>query len=133
MSRVRPPVPDRDDAFFWDGAAAGRLLIQRCAECATLRHPPGPMCARCGSLDWDTVEASGRGTVLSWIVSHHPTETDVDPRIVVLVELQEGTRLVANLVDVDPGATVDDMAVTVTFVDYDGTVMPQFSPAEPSP
>ena len=52
-----------DDAFFWDGAAEGKLLIQRCTDCGTLRHPPAPMCGNCGSLAWDAAESSGRGRV----------------------------------------------------------------------
>ena len=50
-----------DDAFFWDAAAEDLLLVQRCAECGTLRHPPAPMCGHCGSLSWDTQESAGRG------------------------------------------------------------------------
>jgi uncharacterized OB-fold protein len=126
---VKPPIPDRDDAFFWEGTRNEKLLIQRCGECGTLRHPPAPMCARCGSLDLDTVESTGRGTVHSWIVSHHPTEPDAEPRVVILVDLEEGTRLVSNLIDAALDEVHNGMAVDLCFVDHGEVVLPQFLPA----
>jgi uncharacterized OB-fold protein len=124
MSEPRRSAPD--DAFFWDGAAAGRLLIQRCADCGGLRHPPAPMCGACGSLAWDTVEASGRGRVYSWMYSLHPNRPDDAPRIVILVELEEGTRLVSNLVDPPHAGPYDDLPVIVDFRDDRGTPTPYF-------
>ncbi len=134
MIQVRPPVPNQDDAFFWDGARQGKLLLQRCAECGTVRHPPAPMCGTCGSLATDALECSGRGTVHSWILSHHPTEPDEAPRVVVLVDLEEGHRLVSNLVDTSPDEIHNGMAVDVCFVECTttdgGTItLPQFLPA----
>jgi hypothetical protein len=126
---VIPPVPDADDAYFWDGVAQRKLLLQSCADCGALRHPPGPMCPRCRSLRWETHEASGRGTVYTWLVSRHPTEPDARPRIAALVELAEHVRLVTNLVDVDAVDVRNDMPVELTFVDYGGIVLPQFRPA----
>jgi uncharacterized OB-fold protein len=123
------PLPrraSRDDEFFWDAAAEGRLVIQRCADCATLRHPPAPMCGVCGSLRWDTQESSGRGRVVSWITSLHPNRPDDPPRIVVLVQLEEGTRLVSNLVDVTDDGPYDDLPVVVDFRDDRGALTPFF-------
>ena len=74
-------------------------------------------------------EASGRGTVHSWIVSRHPTVSDEVPRIVALVELEEGVRLVSNLRDVDPAQVSNDMDVEVVFREIDGVKLPQFRPA----
>jgi uncharacterized OB-fold protein len=133
MPHVVPPVPSRDEEFFWRGVAEGKLLIARCAGCSRLQHPPSPMCPVCGSTEWDAVESAGRGTLYSWIVSHNPTQLDDAPRIVALVDLDEGTRLVTNLVDVDPSAVSNDMAVTVTFRELDGVKLPQFRPASASP
>ena len=64
------------------------------------------MCGECHSVEWDTQESSGHGHVYTWIVSHHPTKPDAEPRVVVLVELDEGVRFVANLLGVD----ADDVA-----------------------
>jgi uncharacterized OB-fold protein len=130
VTTVKPPIPDRDDAFFWEGARNGQLLIQRCASCGTLRHPPAPMCGRCGSLESDSVVASGRGTIHSWVVSHHPTEPDAEPRIVVLVDLEEGTRLVSNLVDAAQEDVDNGLPVEVCFVDHETVVLPQFRLAD---
>jgi uncharacterized protein len=129
MPRVVPPVTDDDNRFFWQGVSDGRLLVQRCASCGALRHPPGPMCPRCQTLEWDTVEASGRGTVYSYVLSHHPTEPDAEPRLVVLVDLEEGVRLVANLVGVPWPEVTNGMAVEAFFAEVDGVMLPQFRPA----
>ena len=121
------PVASPDDTFFWDGVVEHRLLIQRCAECGALRHPPAPMCGDCGSLRWDTQEASGHGVVYSWIESHHPNRPDEEPRIVILVELDEGVRIVANLVDAPHEGPYEDLDVEVTFrARDDGVTMPYF-------
>ncbi|MFE1171004.1 OB-fold domain-containing protein [Streptomyces sp. NPDC058773] len=66
------PVINRDNAGFWEGVRGHRLLIQRCTGCRTLRFPWLPGCNGCGSLEWDTVEASGAGAVFSYVVMHHP-------------------------------------------------------------
>ncbi len=128
--RPRPPI-NRDNAFFFDGAAEHRLLIQRCTACGELRHPPGPMCPHCQSTDWDTVESSGRGAVYSFVINHYPQIPSFEyPLPVILVELEEGTRLVSNIVGVAPDAIEIGMPVQVTFEDCgDGLVLPQFEPA----
>lgn len=128
MTTARPPIFDFDDAFFWEGAKEHKLLIQRCGNCDTLRHPPTPMCATCGSTNNQALESSGNGTILTWIISQHPTEPDAEPRIVILVQLDEGTRIVSNLIDVEPTheQELNDKRVVVCFIDYDGTVLPQF-------
>ncbi|GFE15571.1 hypothetical protein Sgleb_36180 [Streptomyces glebosus] len=66
------PVINRDNAGFWEGVRGHRLLIQRCTGCRTLRFPWLPGCNTCGSPEWNTVEASGAGTVFSYVVMHHP-------------------------------------------------------------
>jgi uncharacterized protein len=129
MPHVAAPVTDDDNRFFWDGVREGRLLIQRCASCGVLRHPPGPMCGRCRSLEWDTVESTGRGTVYSWVLSHHPTEPDAEPRIVVLVDLAEGVRLVANLQGVPSSEVATGLAVEAFVAEVGGVMLPQFRPA----
>jgi hypothetical protein len=87
------------------------------------------MCGRCRSLEWDTVESSGRGTVYSWVLSHHPTEPDAAPRIVVLVDLAEGVRLVANLQGVSPTEVANGLPVEAFFAEVGGVMLPQFRPA----
>ena len=125
---VRPPTPDRDTQYFWDGVAAGRLLLQACSSCGTVRLPPQPMCGSCRSFEWEPRDADGRGTVLSWIVSRHPTEPDAEPRTVALIELEEGPRIVSNLVDVEGRDDLNDMAVEVGFAEVGGVPLHQFRP-----
>jgi uncharacterized OB-fold protein len=128
MPKVIPPTPDADDQYFWDGIGENKLLLQRCADCKRLRQPPSPMCPGCNSLEWDTQEASGGGEVYSWIVSRHPSEPDANARIVVLVDLDEGVRLVSNLQEIHEDQVRNGMAVEVFFAEVDGVKLPQFRP-----
>jgi uncharacterized protein len=131
----RPPRPrpalTQDNAFWFEGAQAHRLLIQRCASCGTLRHPPLPACGVCGSLDWDTVESSGRGTLYSYVVVHYPQVPGFEyPLPIGLVELEEGTRLVANLAEMAREDIEVGMALRAEFVDFDeGLSLPVFVPS----
>jgi 3-oxo-4,17-pregnadiene-20-carboxyl-CoA hydratase alpha subunit len=130
----RPPRPrpavTQDNAFWFEAAKEHRLLIQRCAQCGKLRHPPGPVCPACRSYEWDTVEASGRGTVYSYVVNHYPQVPAFDyPLPVGLIELEEGTRLVANLVGIDTGDVSVGMPVAVEWQDHDPDLsLPAFRP-----
>jgi uncharacterized OB-fold protein/acyl dehydratase len=110
-ARPRPAIT-QDNAFWFEGARAHKLLIQHCTSCGTLRHPPLPACAHCGSLEWDTVEASGRGTLYSFVVVHYPQVAAFEyPLPIGLIELEEGTRVVANLGGVALDAITIGMAV----------------------
>lgn len=131
MSGRLAPSMSPDTQFFWDGLKERRLLIQRCEGCEVLRHPPRPMCPTCGSLSWTTIESSGRGTVHSFVVPQHPPDPFIAaPYVVALVELEEGTRLVTNLCDVDPTGVRIGLPVEVTYQAFDGdVVLHQFRPA----
>jgi uncharacterized protein len=126
--RVKAPVVVDEDRFFWDGIHDGLLLLRQCARCGRLQHPPSPMCPECGSLEWSVRQMSGRGTVHSWIVSHHPSDPDDTPRIAAVIDLAEGPRFVSNLVDCEPDGVVNDMPVEVVFIDVDSVRLPQFRP-----
>lgn len=126
--RLAPTVTP-DTAFFWDGLKEHRLRIQRCTDCGRLRHPPRPMCPHCNSLAWDAIDAAGTGTVHSFVMPRHPDFGFAPPHIVALVDLDEGTRLVTNLVDVDEAAVHIGMRVRVRFEEFDGgLVLPLFAP-----
>jgi uncharacterized OB-fold protein len=132
---ARPPRPrpaiTQDNAFWFEGARAHTLLIQHCTSCGTLRHPPLPACAVCGSLEWDTVESSGRGTLYSFVVVHYPQVPSFEyPLPIGLIELEEGTRLVANLEGIDHDAIEIGMPLRAEFVDFDEELsLPVFVPA----
>jgi uncharacterized protein len=118
---VLRPVVNRDTAFFWEGTAAGELRVQRCGACRALRHPPGPMCPRCGATDPSYVVASGRGEIYSYVVHHHPPVPGRDlPFVVALVELEEGVRVLGELQGVEPERVRIGMPVEVAFDRIDG-------------
>lgn len=85
----------------------------------------------CNSLDWDTIEASGRGTIYSYVMPQHPRFPFFEyPYIVALVELAEGVRLVSNLCDIAPQAVKVGLAVEVFYRRFDNdVVLHQFRPA----
>jgi hypothetical protein len=90
-----PIGPSAELYAFW---AKGELRLQRCAECQTWRHPPRYRCAACGSAEvtWDL--ASGRGKVFSWTITHRAVDPAFEPPYaIVVVELEEGPRLVGSL------------------------------------
>ncbi len=132
MATPLHPSISPDTEFFWNGLRDQQLLIQRCVSCGTLRHPPRPMCPHCNSLEWDTVIASGRGTVHSFVMPQHPQFPFMDyPYIVALVDLEEGVRLVSNLIGIAPEDAQIDMPVEVCFTEFDdGFVLHQFRPEE---
>ncbi|MGW2659456.1 Zn-ribbon domain-containing OB-fold protein [Nocardia tengchongensis] len=128
--RPRPAI-NLDNQFWFEAARRHQLMVQRCAACRTLRHPPGPQCPRCQSFDWDTVQATGRATLHSWVVAHHPRHPAFDyPLIVGLVELEEGTRLITNLTDVAVADLEVGMPLTLGWFDADSELsLPVFAPA----
>jgi uncharacterized OB-fold protein len=127
---LRPAI-NADTRFFWAGADAGELRIQRCGSCGVLRHPPGPMCPRCHGTSHDYVVASGRGEVFSYVVHHHPPVPGrTAPFVVAVVQLPEGVRIAGNVLGVPPEQVQIGMPVEVVFERADaGLVLPQWRPA----
>ena len=135
MSAMARPAPivTEDSAAFWDAADEGRLVAQRCAECGRLRHPPRPMCPECRSLAVEIVDLSGRGTLYSYALLHHPRHPAFEyPVFAALVDLEEGVRLVSNLVGVAPDDIRIGMPLQVEFTETEGGhQVPVFRPAAP--
>ena len=135
MSYDKPlPVPDPESRPFWEAAKDGRLLIQRCASTGAYQFPPTTFCPGAGLERPEWVEASGKGRVFSWIVVRHPVPKDVYadevPYAVALVTLEEGCRMVANLVNIDVDAIEADMPVRVAFKPVTNEItLPVFEPA----
>ena len=129
IKRPAPGVSD-DNRFFWEGVKQGKLLIQRCKGCGDLHHPPGPVCPKCHSFEWDTVESSGKGEVYSFVVMHYPEVPPFEyPNPVGLIELEEGVRIISQLIGVKPGDVKIGQKVQVEFVTFDGDLtLPQFRP-----
>jgi uncharacterized OB-fold protein len=84
------------------------------------------MCPHCQSLDFTVEELSGRGVIYSWIVSRHPSVPESDSRIVALIDLEEGIRMVSNVAAVPGTPVCTGMAVTVTFAQFGDVTLPQF-------
>jgi uncharacterized protein len=133
--RRPPPIVTDDSAAFWAAAAEQRLVAQRCGECGRLRHPPRPMCPQCHSLSVEVVQLSGRGTLYSYSVLHHPQHPAFEyPVVAALVDLDEGVRLVSNLTGVDPGDVRIGMPLDVEFEAREGgTSVPVFRPRAVAP
>jgi len=129
-TRLRPPR-GHDNAWWWDGVARGELPIQRCKSCGVLRHPPRPMCGACQSTEWDSIPAKGGGTVYSHTILHHPKFPGYDyPLICAVIELDEGTRIVSNLVGCAPGDVRIGMRVALSLEAVDEAMtLPLFRPA----
>lgn len=131
IKRLRP-ILNGDNNFFWDGVKENKLLIQRCTSCETLRHPPGPMCPHCQSMEWDTVESSGKGEVFSYVVMHYPPIPPFDyPNPIALIELEEGSRLVTQLDGITDTSQIEiGMKVEVVFKEVEeDLILPMFKPA----
>jgi uncharacterized OB-fold protein len=113
------PVPTPETAHFWAGTAEHRLLLQRCDDCAGAYFPPRPFCPACGSRRVSVFEASGRATLHSYVINQRPGPGFDGPFAIAVVELDEGPRLMTNLVDVDQteAALPLDMALEVTYLD----------------
>jgi uncharacterized OB-fold protein len=125
------PIVTDDNAFYWEAAAEGKLVAQRCGSCGVLRHPPRPMCGHCQSLDIEVATLSGRGTLYSYAVLHHPQHPAFDyPVLAALVDLEEGVRLLSELAGVDPGDIRIGMALTAAFAPTaGGMAVPVFKAA----
>jgi len=125
--RPRPSI-SQDTEFFWEGAVWNELRIQRCTACNTLRHPPRPGCAACGSLEWDYIVSCGDGIVYSFVIYHHPPLPGFEPPFAVgLIELEEGVRMLSNIVDTPLEEIEIGMPVQVTYVAVDDEMtLPMF-------
>lgn len=116
--KPRPaPVPDHDSAPYWQALHDGKLLVQRCQDCHEAQLYPRDRCLACrGPVAWE--EASGRGTVYSFTVirqNYVRPFRDLIPYVVGLIELEEGPRIMSNVIDCDPDDVQVGMAVRATF------------------
>ena len=115
---------------YWEAARKRELRFQRCSNCREWRFPPGPMCPACLSFANEWAPASGRATLLSWVVVHPPVLPawkDRCPLPVVLVQCEEGVRTMGNLLDATAADLRMDMPMRVDFAPSpDGDLVPQW-------
>ena len=129
---LRPRIGvNKDTQFFWDGLKQGQLLIQHCKACDQLQHPPGPCCKHCQSFELDAIESTGRGTIHSFVRMHHPVAPPFESgHPIVLVELEEGTRLIADFINSTPEQVFIGAAVKVAITKCDDEMtLALFEPA----
>ena len=116
-----------DNGWWWDALDRGELMIQKCKSCGVLRHPPRPMCHECRSLEWEESPARGTGSVHSFVIMHHPPIPGYDfPIACALIDLDEGTRLVANIVDCEFDDIHIGMKVEASIEEMGGVTLPVF-------
>ncbi len=126
------PVPDAETAPYWQAAREHRLLLQRCAACSRHVFYPRSVCPHChsGPLEW--VEAGGGGVVHSFTVARRPAGPAFaghTPYVVVLVDLDEGPRMLSNLLVDNVDAVRVGQRVTIAFEDLADVTLPVFTPA----
>jgi uncharacterized OB-fold protein len=131
MSYNKPlPRPDMLTAPFWAAAKQRKLLLQHCPSCGDTRFPPGPVCPHCLASDQDWIEASGKGTLESWIDMHRAYwdgYKDDLPYRVCLVRLEEGPVLVSNLVDKTDGLRLGAPVKVVFDAVTEDVTLPKFT------
>ena len=126
------PEPTPETAHFWEGTRQGELRLQRCEECSHAYFPPRPFCPRCASRRVAVFKASGRATLYSYVIHHRPVPGFTPPYAIAVVALEEGPRMMTNLVEVaqTPEALILDMPLEVSFAKQDDTItLPLFKPA----
>lgn len=126
------PLPALDGFAkeFYEWGKRRELRFQRCRDCGTWRHVPREMCAACGSWQWEWAVSSGRGTVFTWTViarALHPAFQNDAPYAPVVIEMDEGVRLLSQVVDCPPDQLTIGMPVEVVFEDVTAEVtLPKF-------
>ncbi len=135
MTELRNPTPavDWETRPWWEACARGELVLQRCRDCGSLQHRPRAVCVSCLSdrVGWE--RASGRGTVYSFTITHQnhaPPFREALPYVLADVALEEGPRVLANLVGCAPADVRVGLPVVVDFGPADGDLaVPRFRPA----
>jgi uncharacterized protein len=119
---------------FWDATGEGRLLLPRCLDCQTVIWYPRPYCPVCASLRVTWFAASGRGSIYSFTVNRRgqadlPAYREAGQYVLAYVELEEGPRMMTNIVDCDPDSVRIGQAVELVFHDTgQGTALARFRP-----
>lgn len=127
------PTIEDESRPFWDAAREGKFLINRCNACGLAFHYPRPFCPTCWSEDVSWEEASGRGTIYTYstvFMNDLPPFKDRLPYVAAAVDLEEGPRIMTNIVDCDPESLSVGMAVEVTYLELTPEITaPMFRPA----
>ena len=127
------PVRTEENAPYWDSVKRHAIEMQRCGDCGRFRYPVAPFCPRCLSPEYEWQPLSGKAVVYSFIIVHQrydPSFAESIPYNVAVVALDEGPRLVTNIINVKNDDVRVGMPVTVTYEDItDEFTLPKFQPA----
>lgn len=126
------PYVNPETKPYWDATTEGRLLLRHCRACDTVIWYPRSLCPECGSLDTEWIESGGRGTIFTFSVNRRGAGAyrDASPYVLAYVELEEGPRMMTNIVDCDIDAIAIGDPVEVVFHDTgEGAALPRFRPA----
>ena len=132
MSERPLPAITPETRHFWEGTRAGELRLQRCNACTQVYFPPRPFCPQCAARDVAVLRASGRATLYSYVIHQRPAPGFVPPYSIAVVQLEEGPRMMTNIVDVaqTPQALQLDMPLEVVFQRMSDEIhLPLFRPA----
>lgn len=134
LTKIPVPQPTPETQHFWEGTLANELRLQRCDDCTHVYFPPRPFCPKCASRSVSVFTASGNARLYSYVINHRPHPAFDGPYAIAVVELEEGPRMMTNLLDVaqTPEALVLDMPLQVTFLKATGrgvdVAIPYFKP-----
>jgi uncharacterized OB-fold protein len=126
------PIVSVENKPFWDATAEGRLVLPQCQACKSINWYPKVFCGECGSFGVDWIDAAGTGTVYSFAITRRGmgAYAQAGPYILAYVELDEGPRILTNIVDVDVDTVKIGDKMQVVFHDTGaGTALPRFKPA----
>jgi uncharacterized OB-fold protein len=132
--RYAKPLPriDEESRGFWEACQRHELYLQRCRACGATRYYPRTLCPHCLNDTTDWVLSSGKGTVYTYTVTQQnqaPGFRDSLPYVLAYVELDEGVRMLTNIVGCDAGAVRIGMPVEVVFEDVTPeATLPKFKP-----
>lgn len=133
MANKPLPKPYTDTAPYWEAARQQQLLIQKCLDCGLYQFYPRGVCKSCLSSSLSWFQAAGRGTIYSFTVNYrapHPGFVDDLPFVTAIVELQEGVRMMTNIVQCNPEQVTIGMPVRVVFEQVtEAVTLPKFRPA----
>jgi uncharacterized OB-fold protein len=134
MLDYKKPLPNvnEDTREFWHSCRLHQLRFQKCGSCGHIRWPPSMICPMCYSRDTQWIVSGGKGKVYTFVVYHvayHPGFEDEVPYVVADVELEEGPRLLTNIVGCRTDEVECDMSVEVTWEDItEEFSLPKFKP-----
>lgn len=126
------PAVDNETRSYWEGAARDELVLQRCGKCGVVQHRPRAQCAKCLSPDIEHFVARGTGTLHTWTVTHQnllPPFAPACPYVMAYVDLDEGPRLLTNVVGCPHEQLRIGMPLRVEFVKTGEFAVPRFRPA----